>query len=101
MLQGLHPAGLHGHAEHGLLATNGAHLVLLGRLPEHHQQLVGDDGVEHGNDDHGEHEGDEGVDLQGRDGARSGMGSAEQEVGFLFLKAACSENLSLLFLSWF
>lgn len=71
MLQGLHSARLHGHAEHGLLATNGAHLVLLGRLPEHHQQLVGNDGVEHGDDNHGEHEGDEGVDLQGRDGAQS------------------------------
>lgn len=82
VFQGLHSAGLHGHAEHGLLPTDGAHLVLLGRLLEHHQQLVGDDGVEHGNDDHGEHKGDEGVDLQGREGAQSGIGSAEQEVGF-------------------
>lgn len=103
VLQGLHSAGLHGHAEHGLLPTNGAHLVLLGCLLEHHQQLVGDDGVEHGNDHHGEHEGDEGVDLQGqrwgtvRDGISRRLGFISQSSR----GTACSGNLSLLLLSWF
>lgn len=71
MLQGLHPTGLHGHAEHRLLPPDGADLVFLGSLLEHDYQLVGNDGVEHRNDHHGEDEGDESVDLQGRDRARS------------------------------
>lgn len=66
VLQGLHAAGLHGHAEHRLLPTDGADLVFLGSLLEHDHELVGNDGVEHRNDDHGKHEGDERVDLDDR-----------------------------------
>lgn len=95
MLQGLHAAGLHGHAEHRLLPADGADLVFLGSLLEHDHELVGDDGVEHRNDDHGEHEGDESVDLQGRDAARSGDEKAQRSRRLWFVSqsnrdTACS-----------
>lgn len=99
VLQGLHAARLHGHAEHRLLPADGAHLVFLGCLLEHDQELVGDDGVEHGNDDHGEHEGDESVDLRERDVARSCRRNAQRS-RLCFIShgsrgAACSGNLFL------
>lgn len=95
VLQGLHAAGLHGHAEHRLLPADGADLVFLGSLLEHDHELVGDDGVEHRNDDHGEHEGDERVDLQGRDVARSSDEKAQQGRSLWFISqskrdTACS-----------
>lgn len=99
VLQGLHAAGLHGHAEHRLLPADGAHLVLLGCLLEHDQELVGNDGVEHGNDNHGEHEGDESVDLRERDVAQSGRRNGQWS-GLCFIShgsrgATCSGNLFL------
>lgn len=98
MLQGLHAAGLHGHAEHRLLPADGADLVLLGSLFEHDHELVGDDGVEHRNDDHGEHEGDESVDLQGKDAARSRDEKDQRSERLCFIshsnrEAACSGNV--------
>lgn len=63
MLQGLDTTGFHGHAEHGLLPSNSAHLVFLCGLPDHNDQLVGNDGVQDRDDGHWEHKGDESVDL--------------------------------------
>lgn len=56
--QGLDSAGLDGHAECAGLCP------LLGSLAHHDGQLVSDDGVQHGDDHHGENEGREGVDLK-------------------------------------
>lgn len=93
MLQGLHAAGLHGHAEHRLLPTNGADLVLLGCLLEHDHELVGDDGVEHRNDDHGEHEGDESVDLWGGEMWHSqGMGRVSRAGDCVFFPQSSRET---------
>lgn len=63
MAQGLDPARLDGHVERAVLVPDGAHLARLSSLADHHSQLVGDDGVQDGDENHGEHEGHEGVDL--------------------------------------
>jgi len=98
VLQGLHAAGLHGHAEHRLLPADGADLVFLGSLFEHDHELVGDDGVEHRNDDHGEHEGDESVDLWGIEVAQSRGKKDRWSRTLCFIshsnrETACSGNL--------
>lgn len=93
VLQGLHSAGLHGHAEHRLLPTDGADLVFLGSLLEHDHELVGNDGVEHRNDDHGKHEGDERVDLRRRNEARSRQGNGQQGRRLWFISQSKSSSL--------
>lgn len=64
MPQGLDPAGLDGHAEGAMRVPNRAHLALLSCLADHDGQLVGNDGVQDGDDNHGEQEGHEGVNLR-------------------------------------
>lgn len=61
--QRLGPVGLHGQVQHGGVSPAEADAVVLLRLPEHPQQLVGDDPVQRRNGHHGHHEGQEGVDL--------------------------------------
>lgn len=93
MSQGLHTARLHGHAEHRLLPTDGANLVFLGSLLEHDHELVGNDGVEHRNDDHGKHEGDERVDLRRRNKAWSKQGNGQQGRRLWFISHSKSSSL--------
>ena len=76
MAQSLDPAGLDGHAKRGVRVPGRAHLALLGCLADHDRQLVGNDGVEDGDDHHGEHERRKGVDLR-----REGSGKPVRPTG--------------------
>lgn len=63
MAERLGAVGLHSDVQHGGVPAGDADAVVLLGLAEHPQQLVGDDPVQHRNDHHGHHEGQEGVHL--------------------------------------
>lgn len=54
---------LHCNVQDGWVSCHNAHAVVLLRLPEHPQQLIGYDTIQGRNGDHGHHEGEKGVYL--------------------------------------
>lgn len=63
MAKRLSTVGLHRDVQHSGVPPDDAGPVLLPGLTEHSQQLIGYHPVQHRDDHHGNHEGQEGVDL--------------------------------------